>query len=604
MHRIFAGLLSVLLFFCLILPVRAEGDGNMDGNGGGDFGQGSATDYWSSGYEGVRVTIVTSTGTQACSPVDYTNISNIPTSIGHFGKASKLAYLKGKPLTPLKNGYIAKRPINPLPTIITTGGGNHISALKRYFTSKSFLNSICMDTGFNYEQLIGGQYKVLIEPIAYFHFQGHMIACTATEAALYDTMTQGLLWKRMNALTHKNLPLSMFLERPDLGIPAYSGPKNTTFKDNSRILRELGVGIISFNEHTVTDPNPSGGDYTFRTDTDVILSVYFDNTTGDDITPDDNATIDLNIGGQIYHRDFVCPAGEKQLVWVKWHTPSNPQKIEITATSAQIPTLNKSMTADIVKIEETPPPDPTYYDKNYGFALKPIQDFGSNTSTEWSEWYSYRVHEPALHEHSWYEYVPDHPEWWDYIPYGDYWTNQWPCTEETCDTPNLHCKWEFELNHYSANLNVDFSINPDTRCTTAYENSSGWIMKSGYGVQAQCDVSVSTSGQAADYDVTPIQNVVSLFSEFDYDLYNRFLQTNSSLTNGYRATWNFKANEYSYYNNGIHFTPLWYPNDTDYVVEAAVFDCWTPGGQLYTTVSDKIQIYGSCLDDWYIHSTK
>lgn len=576
----------------------------MDGSGGGNFGQGSATDYWSSGYEGVRVTIVTTSGSQVASPVDYTNVTNLPATIYHFGKVNKLSYITGKALTFYSNGYDKKQPVTPLPTIITSGGGNHIAALKKYFTNEGFLKMVCNDTGFDYNQLIGGQYKLLIEPIAYFHFQGQMIACTATEAALYDAVTQGLLWRKMNSLTHKNLPFAMFLEHSDLGITAYTGDRTATLKDNALIVRQLGVGIVSFDgQTTVENPNPTGGDYTFRTDTDVILSIYFQNTTGNDITPDDNATIDLNIGGQIYHREFVCPAGESQLVWVKWHTPSTAQKVPITATSPQIPSLNKTLTADIQKIEEVPPPDPTYYDKNYGFVLESPRDFGSNTSAEWSEWYAYKVFEPGLHEHDWYEYVPDHPEWWDLVPNGDYWTNIWPCTEETCDTPSEHTRWEFELNRYSANLQVDFSIKPNDR-STAYQSGGNWIMKSGYGVQAECQVVVSTMGMASSYDVTPVQNVVALFSEFGYKLYDRFLVTSSSLTNGYRATWNFKQNEFSYYNSRVHFTPLWYPDNTNYVVEAAVFDCWTPGGQLYTTVSDQIQIYKSCLDDWYIHSVK
>ena len=42
---------------------------------------------------------------------------------------------------------------------------------------------------------------------------------TATEAALYDQKSGGALRKTMTSLTHKNLPLSMFLEFSDLGLP-------------------------------------------------------------------------------------------------------------------------------------------------------------------------------------------------------------------------------------------------------------------------------------------------------------------------------------------------------------------------------------------------
>ncbi len=54
-----------------------------------------------------------------------------------------------------------------------------------------------------------------------------MIATTATEAALYDEQTSGLLRRRMVSLTHKNLPLAMFLEVGDLGYPAWGGSKTS-----------------------------------------------------------------------------------------------------------------------------------------------------------------------------------------------------------------------------------------------------------------------------------------------------------------------------------------------------------------------------------------
>ena len=51
-------------------------------------------------------------------------------------------------------------------------------------------------------------------------FNSPMVATTATEAALYDQKVNGLLRSWMQSLTHKNLPLAMFLETSDLGYPA------------------------------------------------------------------------------------------------------------------------------------------------------------------------------------------------------------------------------------------------------------------------------------------------------------------------------------------------------------------------------------------------
>ena len=78
----------------------------------------------------------------------------------------------------------------------------------------------------SYDVLIGGEYKILLEPIAYYKFEGVMIATTATEAAMYDERVGGLLRRRMVSLSHKNLPLAMFLEVADLGYPAWSGSRN------------------------------------------------------------------------------------------------------------------------------------------------------------------------------------------------------------------------------------------------------------------------------------------------------------------------------------------------------------------------------------------
>jgi hypothetical protein len=78
-------------------------------------------------------------------------------------------------------------------------------------------------TGFNYDTLINGDYKILLEPIAYMTFQGIRIAMTATEAGLYDEQLGGGLRSKMASLSHQNLALAMFLETPDLGYPAWSG---------------------------------------------------------------------------------------------------------------------------------------------------------------------------------------------------------------------------------------------------------------------------------------------------------------------------------------------------------------------------------------------
>ena len=74
------------------------------------------------------------------------------------------------------------------------------------------------------------------------------MAMTAHEAALYDNQAGGSLRKTMTSLTHKNLPLAMFLEYADMGFPAYTGATNKTCS-NDTIITYLGMGIVWF-----TDP--------------------------------------------------------------------------------------------------------------------------------------------------------------------------------------------------------------------------------------------------------------------------------------------------------------------------------------------------------------
>ena len=112
----------------------------------------------------------------------------------------------------------------------------------------------------NYDILIGRDYRLLLEPIAYYTFQGVMIATPATEAAMYDEQLSRMLRSKMVSLSHKNLPLAM-LENGDLGYPAWSG-STTKAASNADIKSFLGLGILRFTEQpespivSVYDYNP------------------------------------------------------------------------------------------------------------------------------------------------------------------------------------------------------------------------------------------------------------------------------------------------------------------------------------------------------------
>ena len=83
---------------------------------------------------------------------------------------------------------------------------------------------VAQAAGVDYERMIAGEYKLLIEPIAYFTHNGQYYCMTATEAGLYDQMSGGNLRRTMTSLTHKTLPLSMFLEFTDVTLVFPPGP--------------------------------------------------------------------------------------------------------------------------------------------------------------------------------------------------------------------------------------------------------------------------------------------------------------------------------------------------------------------------------------------
>ncbi len=71
---------------------------------------------------------------------------------------------------------------------------------------------------------------MLIEPVAYVTYQGTRVAFTATEAAKYNLLVGGTVRKKMPSLTHKNLPLALFLETSDLGYPAWEALKHRKYQ--------------------------------------------------------------------------------------------------------------------------------------------------------------------------------------------------------------------------------------------------------------------------------------------------------------------------------------------------------------------------------------
>lgn len=579
-------LLLFTLLFSLIIPmtVYATGDGNID-NGGGGLGSGTNTNFWNSHDEGVRVTVVrASDGSAVSTPIDLTNKQ--PNNIVlHFGKVSKSQYRAGASLTPNTGTYSYINPAQSLPQIISTSsGGANLAAIKRYFTDEQVIRAIAGYAGINFETLISGEYKLLLEPIAYVTYQGTRVAFTATEAAKYNQLVGGTLRKKMPSLSHKNLPLAMFLETSDLGYPAWSGSKTEKVSDED-IISSLGLGIVRFNE--VITPEVIAADYEYRVDTDVVTAVT---VSGGQSDPDHPVSVSFSILGRTYTVNNVYyPEGGQQLVWVKWHTPSTEQHITLSVSVSGGGSPSKgTITANIVDLDKNPPPNPVADDRNdsYSAGNAIIPDNIQKTSAAWSVWRPW-----------WKENWVWHSDWkWHFGSHSS-------SCEAGCTSSHGHWEdegeyqddgwWEFDLDSYSASLSASMELCTDEKSPTA----TAATIKSGYGVNITVNVHASSSQTSA---TTPPQTAVSYFPEFYYETYWRLLDRTRS---GYGAAFEFKNNHYSTYNRRTHFTPIWMP-DGGYQVYTYLLDCWTPDGMLCMNLTDSVQISGDLWDDWHIAPQK
>lgn len=568
MKRLFSVFFSLILLLatCTTLSAYADGSGNID-HGGGGMGSGSDENFWNTGDEGVRVTVIrVSDHAVASNSIDFTN--RHPNDIqSFFGKVSKIAYTNGHRLAPSAQKYMYENPMRSLPKIISSDQGqSSIEEIRRYFCSEYMVKLIAQRTGFDYSVLINGNYKMLLEPIAYLTFNGVRYAMTATEAALFDQVRGGELRSKMVSLTHKNLPLSMFLDTPDLGYPAWTGSRNERVSD-STIISSLGLGIVRFSD---AEPPAQIGtsSYTYRVNTEVITPVT---VSGGQSDPDHPVTVQFTIGGRTYSVGNVYyPQGDSQLAWVRWTTPSTPQTmmIRVTASGAGS-TSSGSINVTIVDLSGHDPPDPNANDRNDSYSPANIPSNAQKTSASWSVW------RPVWH--AYWVWIPD----WVWVGSGK--SGSWVDDGQWVD----HGWYDFVCDHYSASLSANMNLSPDAKDPTA----SGSVMKSGYGINQVTTASVSTNQSSA---VTGAQTAATYFPEFGYKTYWRLLKQISS---SYNARFEFAPNRYSTYSRRTHFTPIWMP-DGSYTPYTYLEDCWTPTGMLSINLTGSVTIRGSLWSDW------
>ena len=453
-------LCAALTFNLLPLHASADGNGNIDNGGGSGMHGGSDASYWN-GDDGVRVTVVRASDNKPVSrPIDLTNYNeaNVTNS---FVPKSKLHYRNGSLLQINRGIYRYIQSAKPLPKIIVSVGTSNIYAIRNYFTKELIVRYIAQLIGTTYEKLTDGKYKLLLEPVAYFYFHGYKYAMTATEAAMYDEALSGGLRAEMVSLTHQQLPLAMFLEHADLGYPAFHGNKSGRQSD-SMIISQLGLGVVKFKNEP---SDPDTGDTEYRCNTDVITSVTL--SSDKELNPTNAASVTFHILGGFYTvNNIVMPAGGDQLVWVKWHTPSTPQTVDISITASSGYLSADEITAKVSELKEKTPPNPTATDRNDSFQAVSVPNKTAVSASSWSVWSAY--------------WVPN----WTWIPNWVWISNSsWASGGSWVDEGYWkdEGKYAFQDNSYHATLSANMNLMPDDKDPTA----QGKLMKSGYGDQDQ-----------------------------------------------------------------------------------------------------------------------
>lgn len=226
----------------------------------------------------------------------------------------------------------------------------------------------------------------------------------------------------------------MFLEIPDLGYPAWSGPRDQLVTED-QIISSLGLGIIHFKEHEPEQGEVVTYDYVYRVNTQVITSVT---VRGGQSDPDYPASVRFNIKGKNYTVNQVYyPEGSEQLAWIRWTTPETPQDITIQVSGGGGGYPSKgTIHVKVVDLDKNPPPNPVADDRNDSY-VKPTS-LPSNSHIKEARWSIWRPW--------WHEY-------WVYHDGGEdedgYWEDEgW---------------WEFDQDWYQASLSGGMDIFPDEK---------------------------------------------------------------------------------------------------------------------------------------------
>lgn len=638
----------ILTMASSMIFVFADGDDNADTGSGGTDQAGKGKGFYRGSEYMYKVSVYVGLSDKANKntmiATDWKMIGNEPIYIKPtsfslsntvmYGQENKIGYLHGASFTSNPTPIILVD--NPPPIPITNGG--NINSVKSYFGDTATLNMLlkryATESGTTKEGLvsnivfsinneidtypaneilpmkINGSYQnkvpwlIVYEPviISYLKDKKTVLAFTATEYALaqqlgYFDFKYGTDGQQIAKMTHSDLPNSVILQESWFGYPVTTALPDKTLWAENRIIQGGGWGMRMLKANAVNViKNDTVYDYEYRVNTDVITSVRV--YASGDITPDNrhvsksayknpkknSATVTLNVNGYNKSTEVVIPSGGSELVWIKWHTPQNPQEVDINVSISGNSAAyldggirNTIIKGNVVDLAQNVPPNPTANDRNDTFIVPSVPNKADKTTANWGIYSSY--------------WIPNwvwHSNW--VIHYGSvttatgtYTYSYWVDEGEWVDEGN----WEYDYESYSASLSANLIITPDDKVPT----SNGKIMKSGYGFNAL--VTANPSSNAPSSHITYVQNAISYFPEFSYQNFWRVLDLTGN------SRFEYKSNKYSTYNKRVHFTPVWFPDGT-YKVYTEIIDFWTPDGMLRMNLTDELTINGSLYDDWHI----
>ena len=295
----------------------------------------------------------------------------------------------------------------------------------------------------------------------------------------------------------------------------------------------------------------------YREDTEVVTSYWIVNCGDSDVLPSNNVSVRISVydNSQLIYQskkdNVVVPAGDKNLLYVKWKLP---QSVLSETLSISFLTIINSKNDKSVSEEYEVIPYTVYSTPDTQYEREAPSGFAVPTVPESKSGYA---------------------KWWEY----EYENNQF-------------IKKEYSLGMNGLDI-VTVSSESKDKLKDRYLIKSGYPFSTSF-VNNICNVEGYLFPDTTAY--TDLQYINAKFPEFGYKIGAGFCRTLL-----WEETWKFRVN--ANYGN-VHFIPLYYP-DTEYYVSFEKSDLWTPAGMLTAeTISNPLAIDGNAYMDWYINHGK